>query len=252
MELRNSTDFADHFLRRMVSWCCKQLDLPAKACQCAVFTNTRDAYRGRAWSHGRILVRIGSEFIQRKHLAATRDGEAVSAMDAIKAVRGAGLSCSYDRDISCEGVVYRIAEVTKQVPRFPVRSRYPRRRNAPSLDLQDRAEALVCVTAHELEHLARWHEGIGRHREARVDGVAHAVVLAFRESRESLLEEWGREPRKRQSRPKLSRAEVNEAKARAKLAEWERKAKLAKTKLAIYRRKVRYYDCRAEATAAKS
>lgn len=59
MRLRNSTDFADWFLRRLVSWSCRELGLPVREVAAVQFTNTRHAYRGRAWSSGRILVRIG-------------------------------------------------------------------------------------------------------------------------------------------------------------------------------------------------
>jgi hypothetical protein len=62
VKLQNSTDIPDHVLRRMTSWCCRELGLPAAQLRRIRFTNmTRGASRGRAWSSGRLLVRIGKE-----------------------------------------------------------------------------------------------------------------------------------------------------------------------------------------------
>lgn len=60
MKIKNSTDWPNHFLRRLVSWCCKQLDHPASKVRLAQFTRYSGAYRGRAWSSRRILCRVGS------------------------------------------------------------------------------------------------------------------------------------------------------------------------------------------------
>lgn len=63
MKFRNTTDFPDYFLRRLVSFCCKELELPVRNVLAAQFTKCRGLYRGRAWWYwngtGRILVRIG-------------------------------------------------------------------------------------------------------------------------------------------------------------------------------------------------
>ena len=62
MKIKNSTDFSDAFLRRMVSWCAKQIDFPFPVhhTQEATFCNSkRRAYSGRAWGSRRRLVRIG-------------------------------------------------------------------------------------------------------------------------------------------------------------------------------------------------
>lgn len=60
MKLKNSTDFSDRWLRRMVAWCCREIGLPVRQLRRAQFTNTKVAYRGRAWGYSRrILVRIG-------------------------------------------------------------------------------------------------------------------------------------------------------------------------------------------------
>lgn len=60
MRLTNTTDFPNHFLRRMVSWCCKQLDLPVRDVKAANFANSRSAWGGRAYlRQRRISTRIG-------------------------------------------------------------------------------------------------------------------------------------------------------------------------------------------------
>lgn len=60
MRLRNSTDWPDHFLRRMTAWVCAQLDTTTAIIHRAQFTRTTYCPgRGRAWSSGRMLVRIG-------------------------------------------------------------------------------------------------------------------------------------------------------------------------------------------------
>ena len=60
MRLKNTTDYPDYFLRRMVSWCCKELDLPARAVKDATFRNRRTSpLSGRAWPwRGRIVVSV--------------------------------------------------------------------------------------------------------------------------------------------------------------------------------------------------
>lgn len=59
MKLQNSTDFSDLFLRRMLAWVCRSVELPARSIRRAQFTTTLAAFRGRAWSSMRLLVRIG-------------------------------------------------------------------------------------------------------------------------------------------------------------------------------------------------
>jgi hypothetical protein len=187
VQFKNSTDYPDYMLRRMVSWCCKQLDMPVRRVRAVQFTNCSRYWRGRAWSR-RILVRIGPD---------------------------AG---------------------------YPYTGKYPGRTYAPTYTVNDRTEALVKVTAHELAHLARWADGIYKVREATVDGMAIPILKRFVDNREELLAEWNVAPAAKAPKPKPGRQQQNEAKARDALARWERKMKLAKTKVAAYRKRVRYYD----------
>ena len=62
MILKNRTDWDDSFLRRLVAWVAKEIELPAKEIRQAAFSRTKTcAFRGRAWWSGRIRVVIGPE-----------------------------------------------------------------------------------------------------------------------------------------------------------------------------------------------
>lgn len=57
MKLINTTALPDHFLRRLVSWCCKQLGMPVRRVREAAFRNGYGG--GRAYlGSGRIGVRV--------------------------------------------------------------------------------------------------------------------------------------------------------------------------------------------------
>jgi len=60
MQLKNTTDWSDWFLRRMLSWACKQAELPVRQLKKARFTKCTRSFRGRAW-YSEILVRVGPE-----------------------------------------------------------------------------------------------------------------------------------------------------------------------------------------------
>jgi hypothetical protein len=60
MRLKNSTDFADTFIRRMVSWICKRIELSPRSIKDIRVTTCKRAYRGRAFPWTRsVLLRIG-------------------------------------------------------------------------------------------------------------------------------------------------------------------------------------------------
>jgi len=200
MKLRNSTDFSDRFVRRMISWCATMAELPPSKIRAAQFTTTRAAYRGRAWRSMRVLVRIGDA----KH--------------------------------------------------FPINGKYPGLVRAPEYVLADRIEAIVHITAHEIEHLYDYREGIKITREAQVDFRALKILEAFRDNRDALLAEWNA-PTKTDlapEKPKISAAEKREAKAISDLERWEKRLRLAKTKVSKYRARVRYYEQKQAATSSPS
>lgn len=192
MKIRNSTDFPDHMLRRMVSWCCHQIGLPVRTVQVAQFRNRRTAaWSGHAWENGDICVSIGPNEV------------------------------------------------------FPQTDGRP---GAPQV-INDRTEALIVVTAHELGHLLQYsdwdrYQKLKQTRRCEKDArlVETRTLTAFRENRDDLLSEWSVPPSKRPTKPKPSRQATNAAKAEQKLAEWTRKLKLAQTKVRKYRQQVRRYE----------
>jgi hypothetical protein len=114
-------------------------------------------------------------------------------------------------------------------------------------DVHDEWELFVAILAHELEHarcysIARdYTERKRLNSEPRVRAVDWRALLAFRESRETLLAEWLREKPQRPAKPKPSAVDRRAARAAELLAAWERRLKMAKTKVGKYRRKVNYY-----------
>jgi hypothetical protein len=111
----------------------------------------------------------------------------------------------------------------------------------------DEWELFVAILAHELEHarcyaVARsWEERARLNHEPRVRAVDWRALLAFRESRETLLADWLREKPQRPAKPKPSVVDRRAARAAELLVAWERRLKMARTKVGKYRRKVNYY-----------
>jgi hypothetical protein len=60
VKLLNSTDFPTHFLRRMVAWCCRQVEYPVSCVREAQFRNrTSSCYSGHAYGSRRIVASVG-------------------------------------------------------------------------------------------------------------------------------------------------------------------------------------------------
>src|SRR3990167_7912559 len=60
MKLVNSTDFDNRFLRRMVTWCCRQVGYKVGRVRSVQFRNrTKRAYSGRAHGDRCIVVSVG-------------------------------------------------------------------------------------------------------------------------------------------------------------------------------------------------
>lgn len=111
----------------------------------------------------------------------------------------------------------------------------------------DEWEVFVKLLAHELEHARAyavsktWDERARLNHEPRVRAIDWRVLLAFRESRETLLAEWTQPVAERPSKPRPSVVDRRAERAAKLLADWERRLKVAKTKVTKYRRKVAYY-----------
>ena len=191
MRLRNSTDWPDYFLRRMVAWCCGELGLPVRRLRNAQFRNRSTCnYSGHAYSSMRIVCSVGP------------------------------------------------------TSRFPTK---PDNRDGMAGEIMaDRTEALIAITAHELEHIRQYATGLSRLIKGRTEATTRAaevrVLRAFRANREALMAEWSKEPAAKPQKPKASVQEKRAAKAQADLDRWQRKLKLAQTKIKKLKAKVRYYD----------
>lgn len=190
---KNSTAWPDRFLRRMLSWVCREVGCPRSTVRNAEFGNrTTSPYSGRAWDwNKRILVRIGPDSMFPCHSFTHGDGFSVG-------------------------------------------------------NINDRIEALVKVTAHEVGHLDndrrgnRSRRGVGWGGSERyTDAIAKRVLEAFRENREKLLGEWG--DQQKQEKPKQSAVEKKAKAAFAKEAEYEKKLERTKKLLAKWKKKANYY-----------
>jgi hypothetical protein len=145
--------------------------------------------------------------------------------------------------------------------RVGCRERFPTHFRVPGVDaadewpriLNDREEALVKVTAHELCHLDNYRLGDktrGRNgcggSEGWTQRQAEKVLFAFRADRERLLAEWSAaaELVAADTPPRPSIVEKRAAKAAADLSRWQRKLRLAQTKVKKLKARVAYYTKR--------
>ena len=136
--------------------------------------------------------------------------------------------------------------------RFPVSGGTMSDLNGHRIELADRLEALVWVTAHELAHIFQAIQKVKTRRsgapggsETATDWHARPVVEQFRIEREALLAQWSAPPiltLRAAAKPPL--VEQRHQKAMSDLARWERKLKLARTKVSKLRQRVTYYQKR--------
>jgi len=188
MTLKNSTTWPNWFLRRMISWCCQELELPVSKVKGTVFRNSRSSWSGCARYWRGITVCVGSA--------------------------------------DC----------------FP-------RKNRGGATINDRDEALVWVTAHELAHLLQ-HQANSHTRlrggwggaESATDWHALPILAKFQAARNTLLAQWLTPPVARLRGPELTLTERRARKAVADLSRWQRRLKLAQTKVRKLRTRVNYYQ----------
>ena len=138
-----------------------------------------------------------------------------------------------------ERILVRIGPPSK----FPVPADH--RPGYGGMVLVDDVEALVKVTAHEIQHLMQSREkriaDLQRRRKVEFDArwSALMVLTEFRDERAWLMRVWSKPP-VTVSQP--TKRECNAAKAAAALDRWQRKLKLAQTKVRKYRAAVRRYE----------
>lgn len=204
MKIQNTTDFSETFLRRMIAWCRKESEIPAKAIRLATFRNARRSQHRRSgfvsysgWADGgrqtgKIRVSIGPDF------------------------------AFPTKDFTAFGVLH---------PGY-----------------NNRVEALVAITAHELQHLAQFRRGlVSGNLEPECVWAETRVLKAFRANCLQLFAQWNETPDVK-AKPAASIVEKRAAKAAAALAQWQRKLKLAQTKVRKYKQRVGYYERRQAAT----
>lgn len=208
MKLKNSTDFDDKFLRRMVSWCCKELDMPVKTVQSATFTNTKRIWRGRAFIERKaILCRVGAMLEPRTDNRPGMDG--VTLADRL------------------EVLVYLTAHelyhlAAEWVPHHKQRTRRGYSGSGEAITRSVGKRVMLAFRESRDRLLAEWSEKPADESlepSNKFDGVP--VVRAFVKERAD--------------------------KAAKLLTVWERKLKLAKSKVRKYRSKVRYYENKTQA-----
>ena len=235
MKLKNSTDWPDWFLRRVVSWCCKQLDCPVREIKNVTFRNRSFGMSGRCYIEcGNIVVSVvsGAEPTCVRVLESQRAGYRVdpAIIDPVAVQAKNGYRLKVVERLESDDA---LAELVEQFERH-------------------RLTLLVTVTAHEIAHRYLYLQGSKtrksrRHNrvtsggsERQTNRLEQMVVAAFEKQRDKLVAQWSEPPARRNAKPALTKQQRNERKARELLAKWERKLKLAKTKVKQYRTKCRY------------
>jgi hypothetical protein len=257
MKLFNTTDFPDYFLRRMVSWCCKQLDMPVGKLFSATFRNRTYSRTGHckvAW--GEIVIGVVKR--RKYEIAELRAGD-IDQLSRRDLLKNANDEPDWTPPADPVVVHCRIGDCRNE---FIVERSDAEQRLATAQQSSDdhRLKQLVSVTAHEVAHRMLYLNG-SRTRKSRRWGTTSSggseqqtiwhekqVWKKFEANRDELLAAWMKEPAKRQAKPKPSIQEQRAAKVQKKLAEWQRKLKLAQTKLKKYKQQARYYE---KAIAAK-
>lgn len=214
MKLRNSTDFSDHFLRRMVAWCCREVGLPVASVKRAAFGNrSKGAYSGHAWQSMRIHVSIGpaSAYPTAGYLYPGRTSEAYRAPSLQDRIEGLVAVTAHE--------LTHLRDYSDHRERQRARNELLRAGNYPQPIVKRR----------------RSGERHTMHEERR-------VIELFRTQRESLLAAWSEAPPERPAKPQSSVQEKRAAKAQADLERWQRKLRLAQTKCRKLKQRVSYYE----------
>jgi hypothetical protein len=209
MKLTNTTRWPDRFLRRLISWCCRELELPVRQIIGARFGKRRGGrWSGRAFGTRRILVRIG-------------DAVTYPTASVYTQQHGAVVFTADDpHELLIKITAHELAHC-----KYPPRS--SRRGYEQSIDAHA-FHVLRAFREQRAELLALWNAGsVATAPAGAVESAAARQAVA-----------------KRKPHIVTKRA----AKAAADLARWERKFKLAKTKLRKLRARVKYYESKTAAT----
>lgn len=202
MRFKNTTDWPDYFIRRMLAWCVKELELPKDQLWHAHFgKRSRGCFNGRASICGRkIRVMIGpaEAYPVKGFLYPGRTDEAYRSPDYADQI---------------EGLIGVTAHEITHLRQWVARKQSGRRTYERGL----------------------FNERATRYEERR-------VLALFQSQREALLAAWGKAQARAELKPKLTAVEKRAIKAQADLARWQRKLKLAQTKVKKLRAKAKYYE----------
>ncbi len=214
MKLKNSTDWPDYFLRRMVAWCCREVGLPASVVHRIAFGNrSRGAYSGHAWQSMRVHVSIGPEscYPTTGHLYPGCTSEAYRAPALQDRVEGLVAVTAHE--------LTHLRDYHDHRERQRARNELLRAGNFPQPLVKRR----------------RSGERHTMHEERR-------VIELFRAQRDSLLAAWSEAPTERAVKPVATIQEKRATKAQSDLERWQRKLKLAQTKCRKLKQRVAYYE----------
>ena len=209
MKLENDTEWGDRFLRRLVSWCCRQVGCPVRSIQSARFHYTRRTRGdiGAKWSGCFRAVRTDGTGKIRAAVACREHAPVVVTFSSQKS------AVIHDRT---ECLVMVTAHELGHASHWnesctrPSRSDgTPRKRSAGS--------------------------------EPAVGRLAWRAVESFQANRESLLAAWSMLP-SAVERQVVSPEATKVAHYAGLLSQWETKLRRARTKVAKYRQRVRYYS----------
>ena len=187
MKLINTTDFPDAFLRRMISWVCKELEHPVRKINQAKYRNrwgdwrtSGHAWWGRRWGNPRYCVSIG-----RPMLSATGVESWMMPM--------AKTDLASDPTWKARKITRLGWKAEGYYQIFPY--------------CTTSILSAVSVTAHEIFHLYAAANGINSRRFGRGRGSSEAqtnrheemVKNAFLLQQDELMEEWRRPRKKRKT-----------------------------------------------------
>lgn len=58
---QNTTDIPNHFVKKMMSWVCRQVEISPKEVRYMNLKNTKFSFSGTAWRSGCVVLRVGPE-----------------------------------------------------------------------------------------------------------------------------------------------------------------------------------------------
>lgn len=210
LRFRNSTEWGDAFIRRMLRWVMKELGCRSTDLRQAQFTKCRWPCRGRAWWSGRILVRVG---------------ESHHFPTAAWSYKGNSVPAHHD---AIEALVSTTAHEVAHIVQYG----YARSTTGIRALVGKRLEPVTCATEHAVTVAFREQ----RERLLAEWGDSGKVVATT--PADAATE-------KQQRNEKL--VERRAATVAKQLLNWQRKLKLAKTKIRKLKARNKYYEKKAAA-----